>query len=95
MMYVRHDGGQFVQERVISVYLHGRNIESARPSLGIDYSANLLQKLHVLPAHSGLGEFGQPVGGGWVVQHDLENLTAEKVGESIEATVAKGLLFGT
>ena len=35
----------------------------------------------------------QPVGRGWVVQDDLEDLTAEEVGESIRATIAKALLF--
>lgn len=54
---------------------------------------DLLQELHIFSAHAGLAELMQPVGRGWVVQDDLEDLTAEEVGECIWSTIAKALLF--
>lgn len=91
---VTHDRSQLIQERVVAVHLNGRQ-KISRGYASRIRMPHLLQKFHILAAHSSLTEFQHSMGGGRVVQHNLEDLRAEEIGQGIGSLIHDAVLLGS
>lgn len=92
VVYVGHYCGQFIQQGVIAIYLEvPKHVsDSMRSAARVPY---LLQKFHVLTTHPSLAELEHTMGGCRIVQDDLKDLRAEKVGQDFGSLVHAAILF--
>lgn len=91
-MYIRHNCGQLVQERVVTVNLCEKRILVEYIIGGIPIVSYLFQEFHILAAHASLAELQQSVSSGGIVQDDLEDLRAEEVSKSIVPSICGAVL---
>ncbi len=68
----------------------GPSVEDTR---SIAMASHLLQEFHVLATHSSLTELQHSMGGGGIVQDDLENLGAEEVGQGLSPLIHTAVLL--